>query len=136
MFRNCIFVSAINKVKKVFSIFLSLIFLASAVGMTINSHYCGMKLRSVSLTEKNCCCKKDKKMPKDCCKNEIVYVKITDNYSPSTEFHFAKIDIAPIVLSFAFPSNICHLTSSILFKNHSPPPIFADRVVAFHSFLI
>ncbi|MDO8627781.1 MAG: hypothetical protein Q7K42_04910 [Candidatus Diapherotrites archaeon] len=104
--------------------------------MTVNSHYCGMKLRSVSLTEKSCCCKKNEKMPNDCCKNEIVYVKITDNYSPSTEFHFAKADIAPIVLSFTFIPVISDNSVSILFNNHSPPPKFADRVIAFHSILV
>ncbi|MBI3503186.1 MAG: hypothetical protein HY063_15470 [Bacteroidetes bacterium] len=121
--------------KKIFSIFLSAIFLISAMGMTINSHFCGMKLQSVSLMKQDCCCKKGT-MPKGCCKNEIKYVKITDDYSPSSQFHIEKNNIAPVVLHFDFPSAINHLTSSIAFANHSPPPKFEDIVIASHSFLI
>ncbi|MBI4929223.1 MAG: hypothetical protein HY841_00555 [Bacteroidetes bacterium] len=122
--------------KKVFSIFLTVIFLISAMGMTINSHFCGKKLSSVGILAQDCSCKKKSGMKKGCCKNEIKYVKITDDYSPSSQFHVEKINIAPIVLDFSFPSAIGHLTSSILVNSHSPPPKFADRVIAFHSILV
>ena len=75
-------------------------------------------------------------MPKGCCKNEVKYVKITDDYSPSSQFHIEKIDVAPIVLDFAFTSAFCPLTSSFVFSNHSPPPKFEDIVIASHSLLI
>jgi len=130
-FKNSIFVI---EMKKAFSIFLTVIFLFSAMGVTINSHYCGMKLRSVSLIEKDCCCKSE--MPKGCCKNEITYVKITDQYSPASQLHIEKTDVAPAVCCFVFPSTANHLTSSIAFASHSPPPKFADRVIAFRSLLI
>lgn len=122
--------------KKIFSIFLSVIFLASAMGVTINSHYCGMKLKSVSLSSKGCCCKKNIKMPKDCCKNEIKYVKITDDYSPSADFHFVKADIFPLPLFFAFIPKASPGLFSVISNNHSPPPKFADKVIAFRSILI
>ena|ERR1035437_8680495 len=116
--------------------FLSVIFLASALGLSINSHYCGKKLSSVSLISQECSCKGKTPMKKGCCKNEIKYVKIADDYSPSAQLHFAKVEVAPVVLTFAFPLTISHLTSSIPFNSHSPPPKFADRVIAFHSLLI
>lgn len=122
--------------KKAASILFSLIFLASTLGMTINSHYCGMKLRSVSLVEKSCCCKNKPAEKKGCCKNEVKYVKITDDYSPASGFQLAKTDIAPLEFSFAFPSAICPLTYSIRSSVHSPPPKFPDRVVCFRTFLI
>ncbi len=75
-------------------------------------------------------------MPKGCCKNEAKYVKITDDYSYSSQFHVEKNNAAPVVCCFAFPSTISHLTSSIAFANHSPPPKFTDRVIAFRSILI
>ncbi|TAL56850.1 MAG: hypothetical protein EPN85_14780 [Bacteroidetes bacterium] len=122
--------------KKIFSVLLSVVFLFSAMGVTINSHYCGMKLKSVSLTAKGCCCKKNVKMPKDCCKNEIKYVKITDDYSPASQFYVEKIDVLPTIFSFVYSSAISHLPSSLFFENHSPPPGFDDRVIAFRSILI
>jgi hypothetical protein len=122
--------------KKIGSIFLSVIFLASALGVSINSHYCGKKLSSVGLVAQGCCCKKKTAMKKDCCKNEIKYVKIADDYSPSAQFHFAKVDIAPIVLNFPFVPAISDNSFSILYNNHSPPPKFADRVIAFRSILV
>ena len=104
------------------------------MGMTINSHFCGMKLQSVSLIEQGCCCKKGT-MPKGCCKNEVKVVKITDDYSPSSSLHIEKTDIAPFVLNFSFASMLSSNTVSQIVCNHSPPPKL-DRVVAFHSLLI
>ena len=127
--------------KKVFSVFLSVIFLASAMGMTINSHFCGMKLQSVSLVEQGCCCSEgvlsDKKgtMPKGCCKNEIKVVKITDDYCPSASLHIEKTDMAPVALNFPFTPALSSSTVSQIVCNHSPPPKL-DRVVAFRSLLI
>ena len=103
--------------------------------MTINSHFCGMKLQSVSLVEQGCCCKKGA-MPKGCCKNEIKVVKITDDYSPSSSFHVEKTDIAPIVLNFSFASDFLSNSKGAFPSNHSPPPTTGDRVIAFHSLLI
>jgi len=123
-------------VKKVFSIFLSVIFLASAMGLTINSHYCGKKLSSVSIVAQGCCCKEKTPMKKGCCKNEIKYVKIADDYSPSAQFHFTKVDISPVVLNVPFITSVSDKLVSNLFNNLSPPPKLVDRVIAFHSFLI
>lgn len=120
--------------KKAFSIFLTVIFLASALGVTINAHYCGANLQSVSLVVQDCCC--NGTMDDGCCKNEVTYVKITDQYSPASQLQVEKVDIAPAVCCFVFPSTINHLTSSIAFASHSPPPKFEDRVIAFRSLLI
>ncbi len=75
-------------------------------------------------------------MKKSCCKNAQVHVKITDDFSPASHFNIEKFDAIAIVLNssslIAVPSSAAYR----LFSNHSPPPIFPDRVVAFHSFLI
>ena len=120
--------------KKAFSIFLTLVFLSSAIGVTINSHFCGNTLESVSLVVQDCCCGDGNE--NSCCKNEITYVKITDQYSPASQLQVEKVDVAPVVCCFVFPSTICHLTSSIAFSSHSPPPKFSDPVIAFRSLLI
>ena len=113
-----------------------MIFLISAMGMTINSHFCGMKLQSVSVVEKDCCCKKNSKMPKGCCKNEVKVVKITDDYSPSSQLHIAKTDLAPLAGCFVFNSSFVLRHSYFAFQSHSPPPKFEDIVITSHSLLI
>lgn len=69
--------------KKASAIFLSLLFLTSTIGLTINTHYCPMLNKSevFLFTKKSCCEGKEEKG--GCCKNETKIVKITDNYSPS-----------------------------------------------------
>lgn len=121
--------------KKVFSIFIVIVFLTSAMGLTINAHYCGMKLRSVSLTEKDCCCEAVPAEEKDdCCTNEIKYIKITDIYSPASQFQAEKVDIALALGCFVFPSSLVIRTSYFAFQ--SPPPKFSDPVIAFRTLLI
>ena len=75
------------------------------MGMTINSHFCGTKFQSVGFTEQHCCCKKGS-MPKGCCKNEVKFIKITDDYTPSSQFHVEQEYISPVVLNFVFTSTI------------------------------
>ena len=130
--------------KKVLSIFVSLIFLISAVGMTINSHFCGMNLRSVSLMHQDCCCQpqralagKKGTMPKGCCKNEIKVIKITDDYSPASQFHLKKNNIAPIVLNYSFLSIVPTNSVFQISGNHSPPPFQGKELVhLFRSLLL
>jgi hypothetical protein len=122
--------------KKFFSIFLSVLFLASAVGVTINSHFCGMRLQSISITPSYCCCQKDSKMKNNCCKNEIKYLKLNDNYFPSASNHLKKNNTTPVLLTFYFITTLSENSSCILYNDHSPPPRFRDKVIAFRSLLI
>lgn len=126
----------LSKLKKIFSIFLSVIFLSSALGLSINSHYCGKKLSSVGLFAHDCSCKGKIPMKKGCCKNETKYVKIADDYSPSSQFHLTQLDVAPVVLNSFFTFSVSENSFSALYNNHSPPPKFPDRVIAFRSILV
>ena len=74
--------------KKAISISLCLIFLVSVMGMTLNAHYCGSNLKSVSLVKQGCCCGDEQE--NDCCKNEVTYIKIKDDFSVSTQIKFHK----------------------------------------------
>src|SRR5438270_6098307 len=105
------------------------------MGMTLNSHFCGIKLQSVSLVKHDCCCKKGT-MPKGCCKNEIKIVKITDDYSPSSQLHVEKTDFAAAAGCFVFHSSFITRHSHFALQSHSPPPKFEDIVIASHSLLI
>lgn len=85
--------------KKLSIIFLSLLFLVSTVGLTINTHFCGRLHTSmiVLFSEKSCDCK-NQKMPIGCCKNETKIVKIADDYSPSQ-----SVNIVPSYSCLATP---------------------------------
>ena len=67
--------------KKTLLILFCFIYFTSSVGVAVNLHYCGGKLKSISLThsdEANCCGKK--KMKKiNCCKEKSVTYKVKDN---------------------------------------------------------
>ncbi len=74
-------------------------------------------------------------MPKGCCKNEVKYVKITDEFTPSSEFHVEKPEISPVVLDYSFSSEIFSSPVTFISNSHAPPPK-VERFVEFHSFLI
>ena len=116
---------------------MSLLFLVSTIGLTINSHYCGMKLRSVSLLQQGCCCKDKTGMKDDCCKNKINYVKVVNDYTPASELHLSKTDASPIVLRFSFVPKSLFLSAFEISTNHSPPPLIkGERFIVFHSILV
>ncbi|MGL5112917.1 MAG: HYC_CC_PP family protein [Flavobacterium sp.] len=70
-------------VKKVTSLILVLLFLIPNIGMTINVHYCGGSIASVSLhsellspTEpEDCCAKADVLEGDGCCKDRLVHLE-------------------------------------------------------------
>jgi|ERR1051326_8389166 hypothetical protein len=121
--------------KKLFSIFLAVIFLASAMGMNIHSHFCGKKLEYVGVVKHNCCCKKKSTMPKDCCKNEIKTVKLTDDFTTSESQKISKQNFSITVFEFLFTAQLQNSSDFSLVNYHSPP-LKTDRVVVFHSLLI
>ena len=64
--------------RKFAHILLALLFLGSAMGLTISKHYCGTSLKSISInsTPDNCCgtaCKR--------CHNESFTIKIENDFS-------------------------------------------------------
>lgn len=71
--------------KKVGAIFLLFIYTGTALGASINFHYCGGHLAHVSVLnfggKTGCSCNPDA-MPKDCCKDELLISK-TDNHNSS-----------------------------------------------------
>jgi len=57
------------------------LYLIPAIGVTVSAHYCGGKITSVSInpfdTKHKCTCG-NKKMAKDCCKDETAMFKLDD----------------------------------------------------------
>ncbi|RXQ95918.1 hypothetical protein EO244_06340 [Ancylomarina salipaludis] len=67
--------------KKISHIILALLILVTTMGMTVSAHYCGGKLKSVQvLTTSDSCCG----VACDSCHNEIIQVKIKDDFSISS----------------------------------------------------
>ena len=110
--------------KKSFIILLSSVYFFVACGFTINQHYCGGKLKSVSflkISEEGCC--GDSEKNDGCCKTKSTFFKIQDNH---------KLNATPLVVcKYILISNITNEVSYSLFNNknysfclaHHPPPV-------------
>ncbi len=101
-----------------------------AAGFSLQFHYCHQKLASVSIIQKAeaCCCDAKKKMPKKCCKDEVVKIKVGD--------HHPKFATENIAFSDLFiPSPVVWLDAPFSFyatvKKHvavySPPFLYKDN---------
>ncbi len=60
-------------------ILLTICYFIVASGFAINIHYCGGKLKDISLTHNDGCCCGSKKKAKGCCDEKTVVCKIKDN---------------------------------------------------------
>ena len=112
--------------KRVITIIVLLCYLIPSFGLSVSAHYCGGKIRSISLTSSkppHCC--GTKKMKPGCCKDKVCTFKINDasqSVSSSTIIPY-KIELSNslfcIVTSLAFNSHI--ISGPLPFYNHYPP---------------
>lgn len=115
--------------KKFLVIFFSIFYLTSTSGISINIHYCGGKIKHVSLfnsSEKGCCGKK--KMSKKCCKDKVSYFKVKDNHqsNQSSKIIAPTSKITPAVLPiFKFDRHIVYTNVPVL--NYHAPPVSYDN---------
>jgi len=62
--------------KKLSAILLSVLYLVLTTGISLNIHYCGGKIESVSfISEVNSCCCESNEMQNNCCKNKQLFIK-------------------------------------------------------------
>ena len=126
-------------VKKFVVIFFSIFYLISSSGISLNVHYCGGKIKHVSIinaNEKDCCGKK--KMSKKCCKDKVAYFKIKDNHKSN---QFAKVVTPSVKLinavlpttSVDFYVNSVH---SSIQNDHAPPVIYDNPLYLKHRVLL
>lgn len=125
--------------KKFLVIFFSLFYLTSTSGISLNVHYCGGKVKHISLFYKNdkgCCGKK--KMSKKCCKDKIAYFKIKDNQQSNQSAKivsptaFSIIGILPVI-----QNNFTLLHSQVIvFNYHSPPVLYDNPLYLKHRVLL
>ncbi len=112
--------------KKILAILFSAFYLSFSVGLMINLHYCGGKLKTVSLSlnHKDCC--KSKKGKVKCCDNKKIVCKINDNQEAASH----PILPTPPVKDLAFQSFYVSNESPLFFElehqsflSNSPPGI-------------
>ena len=109
------------------------IYTGSAVGISINYHYCHGHLTKISLLNfgnKGGCGCNPKEMPKGCCKDELKYLKI-DNHKTiqiAQTSEFVSLAIEPIPSNNYYPIPPIDVYHSNLNKNgiqrSCPQPIF------------
>ena len=116
--------------KKSLIIVIGLCYFFVACGFTINQHYCGGKLKSVSflkITEEGCCGEMEKSG--GCCKTKSTFFKINDNH---------KLNVTRLVAcKYVLISSILNQESFCLFttKNSSfnlvyrPPPVLYSNPI-------
>jgi len=115
--------------KKALIILLASFYLIIASGVTFSLHYCGGKLKTISLFsnhQEGCC--GSKKKSKGCCKDKTTIVKVNDSHQLS---HIIKVNNANIVsialISVPFLYFIEKDIDSSLIPNHNSPPVLYDN---------
>lgn len=135
--------------KKIFSIFLSVLLLASTTGIGYAQHFCGGKkmLSEITLLSKDLSCGMEMEKPSDnatahltedhCCENIVAHVKTDTNFAKASfELDFQKVFIASFVTVFVLQQVEIPSHRDDYFAVYNPPPIDKDIPVLYQTFLI
>lgn len=126
--------------KKITIILLTVFYFAVASGITVSLHYCGGKLKEVSLfhpvNEDGCC--GNKKKSKGCCNEKTTFIKVKDNHKLSenvnlTLNYFKIVAGFTSTHSFNIPSE---RISYLKLHYHSPPVIYDNPLYLKHQVLL
>lgn len=137
------------QVKKIASIFLSLLILVSTMGITYSTHYCmgravdselmiGIHQLNCGMMDMNASCETTdtNTMVPGCCENDFISIN-TDN-----DYQVVKTEIlldANFLFAFAYSFLFDHLKNgepSIAHADHHPPPLEQDYQSLYQSFLL
>ena len=138
-----------EQVKKITSIFLSLLIFVSSMGITFSTHYCmghavdselmiGMHELSCGMMDTDASCETTGTniMAPGCCDNEFVSIEIEDDYQVAkTKYSFES----NFLFAFAFTYLFDHLHKverSTAHADHHPPPLEQDYQSLYQSFLL
>lgn len=117
--------------KKTIVILLTSLYLIIASGLTVSLHYCGGKLKGISLfssrNENGCC--GNKKRSKGCCKEKTAFIKLKDDHQSS---HLLKTPTpsSKQLLSCPLPAFEKVFSASMVgvaIVNHHAPPVIYDN---------
>ena len=84
--------------KKLFAIFLILIYTSTALGMSINYHFCKGHLAHVTVLNfggKTGCSCNPEAMPKGCCQDKLLYSKVDNHKSIQASYTINAISFIP-----------------------------------------
>lgn len=118
--------------KKIFAIFLLLIYTGSTFGIAVDYHYCDGQLTHISLLNfsdhNNCNCNSSD-MPQGCCKDKMVFLKGNDHKSSSIVYSISTSVVAIDVLltNNTLVSKELFVTPNLMFdyvKQKFSPPLF------------
>jgi hypothetical protein len=128
--------------KKVFSILFAVIILITGMHLSVSRHFCGQRVSSVkwSITGKYATCEmenqinsstNEKNITSNCCRNEVAFFKVDNNYSPSV-FQFNKYVKKISQVLFATSDPLFHLISynSTSLTNVLPPGKLCSKVLS------
>ncbi|MRT16959.1 hypothetical protein F3C99_08320 [Vitellibacter sp. q18] len=139
--------------KKLISIFLSVLMLASSSGIAYAQHFCGgmEMLSEITLGEKALSCGMDDmsrtttectaetvaKEPHDCCNNHIIKIQTDDNFAKASfNLKLNKTFVATFVSVFVLQEVEIPSTEKIFFADYGPPPLEQDLNILYETFLI
>ncbi len=112
--------------RKILAILFSAFYLSFSVGLMFNLHYCGGKLKTVSLSvnHKDCC--KSQKGKAKCCNNKTLICKISDNQEALSHTVLPTPPVKDLVFQKFYVSNefpIFFQLEHQSFLSDSPPGI-------------
>jgi hypothetical protein len=129
--------------KKSFILIFALLYFVVSSGFTINTHFCGGKLKTVSLfnqTEKGCC--GSKKASKGCCHDTKSFIKVKDVQESNNNSVLAskQIKISDFNSLGYNILSVIYLTSNVAItskKVPDPPTLYKPQIfIELHSLLI
>ena len=111
--------------KRLIVVFFVIAYLVPAIGFSVDVHWCGKTVRVVDLNASHhtkCPCKTN--MPKGCCKDKHLLVKLTDEYRNLACVDFLKSFTTFNALASVFIQTITPTTPTLVFdfsRYHAPP---------------
>ncbi len=110
--------------KKSGIILLTIFYFIVATGFAINIHYCGGKLKDISLTQNDGCCCGSKKKAKGCCEEKTVVCKIKNNQETTVKAVVPTIPHKQIVASYVLINFLTYQSVDAfeIKTNKTPPP--------------
>lgn len=115
--------------KKLVTVFMMFLYMASAMGFSFSLHYCGghyKQLCFTSDTEEGCCGESEHKS--NCCEDKVISAKYKDDHTAYAKIILPKMffaDAAPVYPSITL-SGISYNTHDGYVANDSSPPIVSD----------
>lgn len=109
--------------KKSGIILLTICYFIVTTGFAINIHYCGGKLKEISLTQNEDCCCGSRKKAKGCCEEKTVVCKIKDNQKTAAKTVVPTISNKQIVALDVLIKFLTYQSVDALeIKSHKDPP--------------